>query len=163
LGQQVALQVAGLRVRDPRDGAVLSWDEQRFAAVLLLSDPGKMAMMPEETWRGAAVPVFMVTGPDDYGLMGDGRRQADYENEVLLPDAESARYLLSIEGMDHQFGGLIHKTVDSEPDTAALAWAIDASLDFLAACVSGGSEALPVGRVSQRASLSLSGRACAKN
>ncbi len=161
VGAQVALQVAGLRVRDPRDGSELRWDEQRFAAVILLSDPGKMAMMPPDTWRGAARPVLMVTGPDDYGLMGDGRRAAEFENEVPLPDDEAARYLLRIAGLDHQFGGLIHKTVDAQPDTAALQWTVELSDAFLATCVTGQRHrALRPGRISERAELVVSGRPC---
>ena len=77
LGTQVAMYVAGLRVRDPRDGYIREYDESRYDAVVLLSDPGKMALMPEDMWRGASQPTFMVTGPEDYGLMGDGRRRSN--------------------------------------------------------------------------------------
>ncbi len=161
VGAQVALQVAGLRVRDPRDGSMLGWQEERFTAVILLSDPGKMAMMPDDTWRGAARPVFMVTGSDDYGLMGDGRRAADFENEVVLPVVEPARYLLRIDGLDHQFGGLIHKRADTPPDTEALRWTLDTANDFLAFCVSGLRQSGPqTGRISARAELLVSGASC---
>jgi len=122
-GTQVAMLVTGLRIKNPTNDAITETDEKRYSLVIMLSDPGKMALMPEDTWKGSTVPTFLSTGTEDYGLMGDGRRAAEYQNEILtVSDAQDAdEYLLLIDKGDHYFGGLIHKKVDTEPDHEGLA------------------------------------------
>ena len=132
VGTQVAMQVTGLRMRNPATGSVMDYAETRFGAAVLLSDPGKMAAMPPDVWEAGNVPVFMVTGPDDFGLMGDGRRDVGFTSEVLPPadGVRPYRALLSVDGLDHQFGGLIHKQVDAEPDHEALAISLPSRCSF---------------------------------
>ena len=122
-GTQVAMLVTGLRIKNPTNNAVTEADEKRFNLLIMLSDPGKMALMPEHTWKGSAVPTFLATGTEDYGLMGDGRRAAEYQNEILSvgDEPDAVKYLLLIDKGDHYFGGLIHKEVDAEPDHEGLA------------------------------------------
>lgn len=164
LGTEAVLRVNGLRLRNPADGAISEVDARGYRGAILLSDPGKMAAMPDNVWRGGTMPVFLVTGPEDYGLMGDGRRDIGFENEVLKPANEGAvpQYLLSIDGLDHQFGGLIHKKVDAEPDTEAMAWFVDLSLAFLSECVTGDRTGVSLRprRISERATLDRFGPAC---
>lgn len=159
VGTQVALQVTGLRIRDPQDGSEIAYPEERFVAAVLLSDPGKMAAMPADVWEAGERPVFMVTGPDDYGLMGDGRRRMSFVTEVVDVQVSPAplRAVLSISGLDHQFGGLIHKDAATEPDYEAMAVFIEQSLVFLQWCVAGDGAAPPPqpGRLSERAVLSV--------
>ena len=160
VGTQVALQVTGMQVRDPDTGAVSAYDETRFVASVLLSDPGKMALMPPDTWMGSVRPVFLVTGPDDYGLMGDGRQSLGTEREVLSPRSSDSAvgYLLLIQGLDHQFGGLIHKSVDAAPDTEALRLFNEYSLAFLDGYLRNdkrAQEKLRAGALSNRASLQV--------
>lgn len=123
IGTQIAMMVTGLRVRNPTTEEIMQSDETRFSLLVLLSDPGKMALMPADTWTGSLVPSLLSTGSEDFGLMGDGRRVAEYQNEILsVGDApEVDRYLLSIERGDHYFGGLIHRETDGEPDSEGLA------------------------------------------
>lgn len=122
-GTQVAMLVTGLRIKNPTNDVVTETDETRFSLLIMLSDPGKMALMPEHTWKGSTVPTFLATGTEDYGLMGDGRRRAEYQNEILSVDdaPDAVEYLLLIDKGDHYFGGLIHKQVDTEPDQEGLA------------------------------------------
>ena len=164
LGTEAVLRVNGLRLRNPADGSISEVEARGYRGAILLSDPGKMAAMPGGVWRGGTEPVFLVTGPEDYGLMGDGRRDLGFENEVLTPpgDGSVPQYLLSIDGLDHQFGGLIHKTVDAEPDTAAMDWFVELSLAFLSECVTGERAAVSLQprRVSERATLERFGPAC---
>jgi len=122
-GTQVAMLVTGLRIKNPTNDVVTETDETRFSLLIMLSDPGKMALMPEHTWKGSTVPTFLATGTEDYGLMGDGRRGAEYQNEILSVDdaRDAVEYLLLIDKGDHYFGGLIHKQVDTEPDQEGLA------------------------------------------
>jgi dienelactone hydrolase len=160
VGTQTALSMTGLRFRNPETGDVKGVAEERFCATILLSDPGKMALMPADVWKGGSQPVFMATGPDDYGLMGDGRRTADYQNEILESEspAEGSFYLLTIQGMDHQFGGLVHKDSNAEPDHEALALFLEMSTAFLDVYVQGDESALPEllpRQVSERATLTI--------
>jgi dienelactone hydrolase len=133
VGTQVVLVNTGQRMRNPSNDFVTESSEDRFMAAVMLSDPGKMAMMPDDTWKGGSAPTLLSTGPDDYGLMGDGRRVAEYQNEILtIPDDPTGdKYLLLIEHGDHYFGGLIHRDVDKEPDHYGLAAFNAASLAFM--------------------------------
>ena len=133
IGTQVVLVNTGQRIRNPTNNHVTESSEDRFMAAVMLSDPGKMAMMPDDTWKGGSAPTFLSTGSEDYGLMGDGRREAEYQNEILtLPDESTGdKYLLLIERGDHYFGGLIHRDVDKAPDYDGLAIFNAASLAFM--------------------------------
>ena len=133
IGTQVVLVNTGQRIRNPTNNYVTESSEDRFMAAVMLSDPGKMSMMPDDTWKGGSAPTFLSTGSEDYGLMGDGRREAEYQNEILtLPDESTGdTYLLLIERGDHYFGGLIHRDVDKAPDYDGLAIFNAASLAFM--------------------------------
>ena len=133
IGTQVVLVNTGQRIRNPTNNYVTESSEDRFMAAVMLSDPGKMAMMPDDTWKGGSAPTFLSTGPEDYGLMGDGRREAEYQNEILtLPDESTGdKYLLLIDRGDHYFGGLIHREVNKAPDYDGLAVFNAASLAFM--------------------------------
>ena len=133
IGTQVVLVNTGQRMRNPINNYIMESSEDRFMAAVMLSDPGKMAMMPDNTWKGGTVPTFLSTGPEDYGLMGDGRRVAEYQNEILtLPNKSTGdKYLLLIEGGDHYFGGLIHREVGMTPDYDGLEIFNAASLAFM--------------------------------
>ena len=133
IGTQVVLVNTGQRIRNPTNNYVTESSEDRFMAAVMLSDPGKMSMMPDDTWKGGSAPTFLSTGSEDYGLMGDGRREAEYQNEILtLPDESTGdKYLLLIERGDHYFGGLIHRDVNKVPDYDGLAIFNSASLAFM--------------------------------
>ncbi|HJP04210.1 MAG: hypothetical protein QGH46_01360 [Gammaproteobacteria bacterium] len=161
VGTQTALLMTGLRIRNPQTGKIKDVDENRFSATVLLSDPGKMALMPEDLWLGGSRPVFMATGPEDYGLMGDGRRPATYQNEVLEPESpvRGKHYLLSVDGLDHQFGGLIHRQkADGTPDYEAMEVFLELStafLDFYLRDDESAAKLLEPRTVSDRATLSI--------
>jgi len=133
IGTQVVLVNTGQRIRNPTNNYVTESNEERFMAAVMLSDPGKMALMPDDAWKGGLTPTFLSTGPEDYGLMGDGRREAEYQNEILtLPDESTGdKYLLLIDRGDHYFGGLIHREVNKAPDYDGLAVFNAASLAFM--------------------------------
>ena len=133
IGTQVVLVNTGQRIRNPTNNYVTESSEERFMAAVMLSDPGKRALMPDDAWKGGLTPTFLTTGPDDYGLMGDGRRVAEYQHEILtLPDEPTGdKYLLLNERGDHYFGGLIHRDVNKVPDYDGLAVFNAASLAFM--------------------------------
>ena len=123
IGTQVAMLVTGLRYRTDFNATVMAADENRFSALLLVSDPGKMRLMPTDLWTASNVPTFMATGTDDYGLMGQRGAATEAQSEVLRASdsGDIDRYLLLLEGGDHYFGGLIQKQVDAQPDHEGLA------------------------------------------
>ena len=135
VGTLSAMLATGLRERHPETGAISFHDDGRFSAIIMLSDPGKMALQPEHVWKGMTVPTFMVTGPDDIGLMGDGQIETRYEMEVLTGEGapQDSKFLLTIDGLDHYFGGAIHRDVEETPDLEALDIFKDESVLFLAA------------------------------
>ncbi len=124
IGTYVAMLEAGLRTRNPKTGEITAHAEQRFGAVLMSSDPGKMALMPEGLWRGVDVPTFLATGSEDFGTQGKGRRPSEYTAEMLTGgDAPAGqRYELVLVGGDHYFGGLVHRkpSADAVPDVEGL-------------------------------------------
>ncbi len=67
IGTQVVLVNTGQRIRNPTNNYVTESSEDRFMAAVMLSDPGKMAMMPDDTWKGGSAPTFLSTGSEDYG------------------------------------------------------------------------------------------------
>ena len=133
IGTQVVLVNTGQKFRNPTNNYITESNEERFIAGVMLSDPGKMALMPDNAWKGSKTPTFLSTGPEDYGLMGDGRREAEYQNEILtLPNALTGdKYLLMIDRGDHYFGGLIHREVDKIPDYDGIEIFNAASLAFM--------------------------------
>jgi len=135
VGTLSAMLATGLRERHPETGAISFHEDDRFSAIIMLSDPGKMALQPDHVWKGMTVPTFMVTGPDDIGLMGDGQIETRYEMEVLTGAGapKDSKFLLTIDGLDHYFGGAIHRDVDKTPDLEALEIFKDESVLFLAA------------------------------
>lgn len=134
IGTQVAMLVTGARFRTEFNGEVMESPEDRYRALILVSDPGKMRLMPPDTWLASPVPTFMATGTDDFGLMGSRGASTEGQTEIL-PAANKMdvlRYELLLDGGDHYFGGLIQKAVKKgEPDHEGLAIFNTTSTAFL--------------------------------
>jgi dienelactone hydrolase len=141
MGTQVAMLVTGMQFKTGYSGELMADSEDRFAALILVSDPGKMRLMPADTWQASNVPTFMATGTDDFGVMGQRSKSAEAQSEVLPSDARVDRYSLLLEGGDHYFGGLIQKDVDTQPDEEGLAIFNATSSAFLDAYIKDSSAA----------------------
>jgi len=120
IGTQVAMLVTGMQFKTGFNGELINSDEQRYTALILVSDPGKMRLMPTDTWTASNVPTFMATGTDDFGLMGQRGQSTEAQSEVLPMTIEVPRYQLLLDGGDHYFGGLVQKDVEGEPDHEGL-------------------------------------------
>lgn len=122
IGTQAAMIVTGARFQTAFSDRPLRSKETRYRALVLISDPGKMRLMPPETWLASTVPTFMATGTDDYGLMGSREPATEPQTELLslglAPGVLRAELLL--EGGDHYFGGLVQKELEAEPDLEGL-------------------------------------------
>jgi len=139
IGTQVAMLLTGARFRTEFDGAMIESPEDRYKALVLVSDPGKMRLMPRDTWVASAVPTFMATGTDDFGVMGARGAPTEGQTQVLRAetDADLVRYELVLDKGDHYFGGLIQKDRDTEPDHEGLAIFNETSTAFLDAVMKG--------------------------
>ena len=134
MGTYIAMLEAGLQTRNPVSGTVTSHPDHRIGFVVMSSDPGKMALMPDDLWRGVTVPTFMTTGTNDFGVAGKGRRASDYTMDRLTGQGTSAgiHYRVLIEGGDHYYGGLVHRAPkDVTPDPEALGIFTSLSTAFL--------------------------------
>jgi hypothetical protein len=137
MGAGTAMMLNGIRMVDPRTDGVMETDEDRFSALIIISEPSNNRMMPNDPWRMATVPTFIATGSEDYSMAGtrDGRKS---RNAYQLPtDAEypdQPHYYLYMDGMDHYLGGLICRSDKSGPrDTDALQIINGSSVAFLEA------------------------------
>lgn len=133
LGTYVSLLLTGLELRQGNTGEVMKAADDRFGAAVMLSDPGKMAAMPSDLWYRGPAPALLVTGDEDYGRMGKGRTEMGFTNQVITDGSEAAgsHYLLDIQGLDHYFGGLVHRDEGAPPDHDALDLFNQVSVEFL--------------------------------
>jgi hypothetical protein len=134
MGTYIAMLEAGLQTRNPVSGAVTTHPDTRIGFVVMSSDPGKMALMPEDLWLGVTVPTFMTTGTKDFGVAGKGRRATDYTMDRLTGQDTPAgiHYRVLIQDGDHYYGGLVHRAPpDVTPDPQALGIYTSLSTAFL--------------------------------
>ena len=141
IGTQVAMLVTGMQFKTSFSGELIRSDEQRYTALVLVSDPGKMRLMPLDIWTASNVPTFMATGTDDFGLMGQRGEATEAQSEVVPSKMKVPRYQLLLDGGDHYFGGLVQKEVDAKPDHEGLAIFNATSTAFLDAQTKGSAAA----------------------
>jgi len=138
MGAATAMIVAGMTLLNPMDGYAETSDETRFKVLLMISDPGTMALMPKEPWKGIRVPTLISTGTKDFSDVGSGRINAPFKYKI--PDSFtrslSPHHYVLIEGADHYLGGLICRNdVPGPPQHEALRIAAATSTTFLDAYV----------------------------
>ena len=138
MGAATAMIVAGMTLLNPMDGYAETSDETRFKVLLMISDPGTMALMPKEPWKGIRVPTLISTGTKDFSDVGSGRINAPFKYKIpdSLTRSLSPHHYVLIEGADHYLGGLICRTdVPGPPQHEALRIAAATSTTFLDAYV----------------------------
>jgi len=139
MGAGTAMVLAGVEMVSPLDQSRMASDENRFSALILISEPSNNRIMPSEPWRLAEVPTFIATGTNDFSTTGaiDGKKSA---NAWQLPaDAElpaQPHWYLFMQDSDHYFGGVICKSSAPGPaDPDALKIANGTSTAFLEAYI----------------------------
>lgn len=133
LGGATALTVSGLVIQDPKTGERYGYLDDRFDALLLITEPGHSPVMPEDPWRAVPIPVFVATGSKDYSGQWQGppkNRLYTFAPGLTLPLGIPHHYLF-VENMDHYIGGLICRTDKGPPDPEALRIVNGASTAFL--------------------------------
>jgi hypothetical protein len=119
LGGGTAMAVTGLVMEDRRGGAPFGMKDDRFDALLLITNPGNSPMMPDDPWRAISLPTFVATGTNDFsGLVRHIKKSESifrFSDGVVL--SETPNHYLFIDNMNHYLGGLICKELeDDEPD-----------------------------------------------
>jgi dienelactone hydrolase len=146
MGGATAMRLAGLLLVDPPNETAIDYRDDRFGALLLVSDPGNNRLIPEAPWRGVPVPTFIATGSNDFGGMPGRSRQsfaaaARFPDDAVLPDTPN--HYLFVDGMDHYLGGLICKNdVPGPRDHDALRIVSGVSTAFLDAYMKADDSAL---------------------
>jgi dienelactone hydrolase len=138
MGAATAMIVAGMTLLNPMDGYAETSDETRFKVLLMISDPGTMALMPKEPWKGVRVPTLISTGTKDFSDVGSTRINAPFKYKIpdSLTRSLSPHHYVLIEGADHYLGGLICRNdVPGPPQHEALRIAAATSTTFLDAYV----------------------------
>ena len=138
MGAATAMLVSGMKLVNPMSGYEESSDENRFKALLMISDPGTMSLMPTDPWIGVTIPTFVSTGSNDFSEVGSARVKSPFKYEVPeeLTKSSAPHHYVFIEGADHYLGGLIcRKDVPGPFQYEALKIAAATSTTFLEAYV----------------------------
>ncbi len=144
-GAAITLIVSGVKLRDPRSGTIQGPPDNRFDAVLFLSEPGNAAWMPKEPWRHIIdKPTLLVTGTNDFGAIANMSVGFQYEVVAEKEPRTDNKHRVFIEDLDQHFGGLVSgiDTVGKGADYDALTIAKGTSTAFLDAYMKADEEAL---------------------
>ena len=138
MGAATAMLVSGMKLINPMDGSEESSEEDRFKTLLMISDPGTMALMPTDPWKGVKIPTFISTGTNDFSAVGSGRVKSPFKYKIPeeLTSSAAPHHYVFIDGADHYLGGLIARTDVPGPfQHEALEIAAATSTTFLEAYV----------------------------
>jgi len=145
MGAATAMLVSGMKLVNPMDGTEESSEENRFKALLMISDPGTMTLMPKDPWKGVRIPTLISTGTEDFSDVGSTRMKSPFKYEVPLSLKRSfaPHHYLLIDKADHYLGGLICRIdVPGPPQYEALDIAAKSSVVFLNAYIKNDRNAL---------------------
>jgi len=138
IGALAALLAAGPRLRYAADGGPLPPAEASIDAVVLIGDPSRTGIVPEDAWRTLEKPVLLATGTKDEGEAQAGSQRPQAVFALADPPAPAARHELFVRGMDVCLGGVLCRAPPgSTPDMAALSAIAEASSAFLDAYLRG--------------------------
>ena len=141
MGAGTAMALSGITMVGPKGGPSIASDEDRFDALILISDPTNNRLMPNEPWKYATVPTFIATGSEDFSAAGSRSGKKSKSAYQLPADAvapDQPHYYLDIDGMDHFLGGVICRDTAPGPrDEDALNIINGSSIAFLDAYIDG--------------------------
>ncbi|MGQ0836283.1 MAG: alpha/beta hydrolase family protein [Gammaproteobacteria bacterium] len=130
-GALATLLVAGPRLTYVADGSAPPPGEASIDAVVLVGDPSRTGIVPDDAWRALAKPSLLATGTNDEGeAPASGQRPAVMFN-VAGPATPAPRYELFVRGLDVCLGGLFCRAQPgTTPDLAALSAIAEATAAF---------------------------------
>lgn len=138
LGGGTAMSVTGLVMVDPSNDTEFGFRDERFDALLLITNPGNSPMMPDDPWRVVPLPTFVATGDRDFsGLVRHIKKSRSvFHFPAAVEFAKTENVYLFVNEMDHYLGGLICKPREEDiPDTDAARIIGGMSIAFLDAYV----------------------------
>ncbi|MBM4196919.1 MAG: alpha/beta fold hydrolase [Gammaproteobacteria bacterium] len=145
MGGATALTVTGLVMESPDGKERFGYRDERFDALILLTEPGNSPMAPVDPWRAIPIPVLVATGSKDYSGQWSGppkRRFYGFAADTVFP-ADVPRHYLFIDNMDHYLGGAVCRPdVPGPPDYDAVRIINEVSTAFLDAYAKDQPEAL---------------------
>ena len=107
MGGATALVATGMVLENPFSRQRVESAENRYDALLLLSEPGGNPTLPDVPWQVIDKPTFIYTGTDDYGSESRGNTRIPFEYAIVnaVPDPAPPKHHLWIDGIDHFLGG----------------------------------------------------------
>ncbi len=107
MGGATALLATGMVLENPFSKQRVESAEDRYDALLLLSEPGGNPTLPDVPWQVIDKPTFIYTGTDDYGSESRGNTRIPFEYAIInsMPDPLPPKHHLWIDGIDHFLGG----------------------------------------------------------
>lgn len=114
MGGASALLATGMVLENPFSKGRVESKEDRYDALLLLSEPGHNPTLPDEPWRAVDLPTFIYTGTNDYGAESRGNSNIPFEYAIVNEPAgeEEPKHHLWIDDVDHFVGGAWCRTQD---------------------------------------------------
>ncbi len=107
-GSAIALRIMGVEMINPNTGQSFGTDDDRFDAVIFLSEPGNAVFMPYQPWRAIEdKPSLVVTGSNDFGSIAGRPIGIRYQVVSKGLSGTDKRHLLYIQDLDQRWGGLI--------------------------------------------------------
>lgn len=133
LGGATAMAVTGVIMVDPSTDQEFGFLDERFDALLLITNPGNSPMMPDDPWRFVALPTLVTTGTNDVSSLA---RAIKSKSVFQFPEgaqfADTPNHYLFIDDMNHYLGGLICKPRPGDtPDRGAARIINGVSIAFL--------------------------------
>jgi fermentation-respiration switch protein FrsA (DUF1100 family) len=134
MGGATALTATGMVLENPFSKQRVESAEDRYDALLLLSEPGHNPTLPEEPWEFINLPTFVYTGTYDRGSESGENSRIPFQYNIvnMRPDPIPPKHHLWVEGVDHFLGGAWCRVArDGSYDSEALDILRGVSTSFL--------------------------------
>ncbi|MDG2319319.1 MAG: alpha/beta fold hydrolase [Rhodospirillaceae bacterium] len=114
MGGATALASTGMVLENPYSKETIDSGEDRFDALLLLSEPGHNPTLPEFPWQTIDVPTLVYTGTNDRGSESGESTRIPFQYNIVneMPDPVPPKHHLWIDDVDHFLGGAWCRTTE---------------------------------------------------
>ena len=113
-------------------GGSQEYSDPRPRAILLLSpqgiESGRNSSLSRESWKRFSKPMMVITGTEDTGR---NKQSYQWRMDPFKYSSGPHKYLLVIEGADHDFGGITERSFKNrKKDKTQVSWVKSASLAY---------------------------------